>query len=148
MSCRVVNETVFVILAELLEKCVEETVRVYGKGEEIFCSLVLVEPEKIQTFNEKYYDKKGVTDVLTFESDEENYAGDIIICPAFIKEKITADGGPRDAAEGEDSFEWEMCHVTVHGTLHLLGIHHEEAGEDYQKLHEQEKDIINKVLNK
>ncbi|MEX0877237.1 MAG: rRNA maturation RNase YbeY [Candidatus Spechtbacterales bacterium] len=136
MICRVVNETSFDVNEEMLKKCVRETVRAFGKNEDISCSIVIAGLDKIRELNEKYYNKKGATDVLTFSSEEEDYAGDVVVCPSYIKEST-----------GEEGFEWEFCHVVVHGTIHLLGIHHEEDEKNgHTKQHEKEVEIINKVL--
>lgn len=137
MSCRIVNETSFNIKEDILKKCVQETAASHSENRDISCSIVLVESDKIKDLNEKYYNKKGPTDVLTFASDEDGYAGDIIICPSHIKEST-----------GDSGLEWELCHVVVHGTMHLLGIHHEDDGEDgHATQHDKEVQIINKILN-
>lgn len=137
MSLRVINETKDDINKDLLEECAVKTLKELSSSGDINFSIVLVSVEKIRDLNEKYYSKKGPTDVLTFASDEDSYAGDIIICPSFIKQKTA-----------EDKFEWELCHVAVHGTMHLLGIHHEDTGEHgHKEQHDKEVEIINKVLN-
>lgn len=130
---RVINKISFEANESLLKKCAEETIKEAGGKKGTNFSIVLVSEEEIRGLNEKYYNKKGATDVLTFPSDEDGYAGDIIVCPSFLK---------------GDNIEWELCHVVVHGTMHLLGIHHEDAGDGgHEAQHKKEVEIINKVLN-
>lgn len=136
MKCRVINETDFKISLKFLERCESVTLRKQGVKDNFSCSIVLVVPKKICKLNRDYHKKNSVTDVLTFESDEEDYRGEIVICPSFIKENSVA-----------DRFEWELCHAVVHGTLHLLGIHHEDEGER-KKLHELEQKIIRQILTR
>ena len=136
MKARVINETEIEFPASLLEKCVEKTVNEHGEPRDFSCTIVLVDENKISELNEEHYNKKGPTDVLSFSSGEEDYAGEIIICPSYIK-KQTA--GKR--------FKWEMCHAAVHATMHLLGIHHEDDHDAHIQLHKREEKIINNILN-
>lgn len=91
---------------------VEITVRLVDKPESTF-------------FNEKYRHKKGPTNVLSFPSEtagleEARYLGDLVICAPLVQEEALAQGKQAMA-------HW--AHLTVHGTLHLLGYDHEEAAE-------------------
>ena len=76
-------------------------------------SLAFVGKKEIQELNKKYRKKNKPTDVLSFNLDEKDCLGDIVICPEIVKEK------------GE-----EMLEVFVHGILHLLGYDHERSKKD------------------
>lgn len=99
----------------------------YDEGFELALSLV-DEPEMTQ-LNEHYRHKKGPTNVLAFghdfplEYEDPNQLiplGDIIICaPIVIQEAKTQD----------KSIEHHFAHLTLHGTLHLLGFDHETTDE-------------------
>lgn len=134
-----VNETKFDIDTKLAKKCAQETLKTQKAHGNL--TIVLVEEEKIRKYN-----KGKATDVLSFPAagavlasgmgpdsawDKENYLGDILISPKYIKENA-------------QNFVWELCHAVVHGTLHLLGIHH-DSEKARQKLHKLEKNIIKKT---
>jgi len=83
---------------------------------------VVDEPESSR-FNEGYRDKAGPTNVLAFpaeplpefvdEADTE--LGDLVICLPVVR---------REANEQEKTLQAHLTHMTVHGTLHLLGYDH------------------------
>jgi rRNA maturation RNase YbeY len=142
----IVNETELDIDEKLIKKCARETLKTKKLHGNL--TIILVGEEKIREYN-----KGKATDVLSFESVESaasqseqmgllqfkdsgrgDYLGEIIICPKYIKENV-------------QNFEWELCHAVVHGTLHLLGIHH-DSEKTRQKLHELEKNIIKKTYGK
>ena len=71
--------------------------------------------------NMKFRGKDYATNVLSFplEFPEETgipYIGDIVICPEVVA---------REAAEQGKPLLAHYAHLTVHGTLHLLGYDHE-----------------------
>lgn len=142
ISCEIVKEVKERIPRLLLCACVKETIQRYGRNGTCSLSIVFVSQEKIRKLNKIYRDKDAPTDVLSFESEIPNkekkegvvYLGEIIICSAYIRKHAQRD------------MRWELCHVVVHGTLHLLGKHHEHSEKARQKMHNLEEKIINKVL--
>jgi probable rRNA maturation factor len=69
----------------------------------------------------KFRGKNYATNVLSFplEFPEETgipYIGDIVICPVVVVQEAAEQGKPLLA---------HYAHLTVHGTLHLLGYDHE-----------------------
>lgn len=145
IKVRFINETSYNIREELISKCVAETVESCEKKEYFSCTVVIVSSDKIKDLNKTYREKDLATDVLSFpaeadalvseDAEEEKYNGEIFICPEFIKDKTQ-----------DSKFEWELCHVAVHGTFHLLGIHHEELEGGHKEIHKKEIKIINKIL--
>lgn len=94
-------------------------------------SILLVDPDTMSAYHEKYMDEPGPTDVLSFpmdelrapDGDEEpplGLLGDIVLCPA-----VTA----AQAAEHQRTPEQEADYLLIHGLLHLLGHDHAEPGE-------------------
>lgn len=94
-------------------------------------SLRLVDPATMTTLNEKWMQKTGPTDVLSFPMDElhpgrpgeepvEGYLGDIALCPQIAEQQAPAAGHSRDD---------EVELLTVHGMLHLMGYDHAEPAE-------------------
>lgn len=83
---------------------------------------------EIQQLNAQYRNKDKATNVLSFPSEipeefEQNYLGDIIICPFVIQKEAQA-----QAKKPIDHY----AHMLVHGTLHLLGYDHIDAAEAEQ----------------
>lgn len=94
-------------------------------------SLRLVDVATITALNERWMDKEGPTDVLSFPMDElspgksdedlpEGYLGDIALCPQIADQQAPGLGRSRDD---------EIRLLTVHGILHLLGYDHAEPEE-------------------
>lgn len=109
-------------------------------------SLTLVSPETIRMLNANYRGIDQVTDVLSFPmlvfpegmaaltapSDLPILLGDIVLNPR------------RAAEQGETygtGFEREMCYLTVHSVLHLLGYDHMDP-DDKQAMRAREKAIM------
>ena len=75
--------------------------------------------------NETYRQRKGPTNVLAFPVDESMdlvlaFLGDLVICAPLVEQ---------EAREQSKSPAAHWAHLTVHGTLHLLGYDHHEARE-------------------
>ena len=91
-------------------------------------SLAFVGKEEIQKLNKKYRKKNKPTDVLSFNLDEKDCLGDIVICPDVVREK------------GE-----EMLEVFIHGILHLLGYDHERSKKDEEIMLAKQDLYLSKV---
>ena len=88
-------------------------------------SVRLVDIDEMSTLNRTYRGKDGPTNVLSFPSDlppelELPLLGDIVICVPVVQREAAQQGKPPTA-------HW--AHMTVHGTLHLLGYDHIEDNE-------------------
>jgi len=84
-------------------------------------SLAFVSKEEIKKLNKKFRKKNKPTDVLSFGLNQENFLGEIVICPEIVKENSLKYG---------IDFKKEMMRVFVHGILHLLGHDHPDEVED------------------
>ncbi len=88
-------------------------------------SVRLVDRAEMAALNKQYRDKTGPTNVLSFPSDlppelELPLLGDIVICAPVVA---------AEAAEQDKTLEAHWAHMTIHGTLHLLGYDHMEDTE-------------------
>jgi probable rRNA maturation factor len=89
-------------------------------------TIVLTDDAQLRELNREYLGVDSPTDVLSFpasESDPETgapYLGDILISIPRAKQQAEAAG---------HSIEAEVQLLVAHGTLHLLGHDHAEAGE-------------------
>src|SRR5574343_1318107 len=86
-----------------------------NKGTEII-SLAFVSKEEIKKLNSKFRKKNKPTDVLSFNINEKNYLGEIVICPEIVK---------LNAKKYKVSVKEELIKMFVHGILHLCGYDHE-----------------------
>lgn len=98
--------------------------------DEVEISVRLVDSDEMAALNSKYRGKSGPTNVLSFpaalpETLELPLLGDIVICAPVVRSEAAAQGKDENA-------HW--AHMTVHGTLHLLGYDHiEESDADFME---------------
>ena len=83
-------------------------------------SIQVVDSEEMKRFNYQYRGKETDTNVLSFHVDAElqkqtGLLGDLIICSDVVQ---------REANEQSKTPEHHWAHMTIHGTLHLLGYDH------------------------
>ena len=93
-----------------------------GREDDVELSVRLVDAAEMSTLNRDYRHKSGPTNVLSFPSDlppglDLPLLGDIVICAPVVAAEAAQQGKPHQA-------HW--AHLTVHGTLHLLGYDHVE----------------------
>ena len=120
---------------------------------DIEMSLSIVSPQQIQELNNRFRSVDSVTDVLSFPTidnsdrgvlDVNAFAcdinpttgklniGDVIICLDKAKEQ---------AAEYGHSLKRELCFLSLHGLLHLLGYDHIEP-QDEQQMNALQEEIL------
>ena len=118
-------------------------------------SLLFVDEDTISSLNQRFLDKEGPTDVLSFPIEDEAarsgrspdeggtgpgsieadtgrllLLGDVVICPAVAA---------GNAVEHGVTFDDEIALLVVHGILHLLGMDHlVEAEAERMELREQQ----------
>jgi probable rRNA maturation factor len=118
-------------------------------------SLLFVDEATISSLNQRFLDKEGPTDVLSFPIEDEAarsgrspdeggtgpgsieadtgrllLLGDVVICPAVAA---------GNAVEHGVTFDDEIALLVVHGILHLLGMDHlVEAEAERMELREQQ----------
>ncbi|MGA9853567.1 MAG: rRNA maturation RNase YbeY [Gammaproteobacteria bacterium] len=91
-----------------------------GKHASAELSIRIVDEDESTTFNQTYRHKDYPTNVLSFPAElppgiQSLLLGDLVMCaPVVMKE----------AAEQGKAAEAHWAHLTVHGTLHLLGYDH------------------------
>jgi len=93
-----------------------------GSGE---VSVAVVGASEMQALNEEFRGKNEPTNVLSFPAgaleglprDAVQPLGDIVICAAVVGDEARQQGKPL-------ADHW--AHMIVHGTLHLLGLDHQD----------------------
>lgn len=98
-------------------------------------SIAILSPLEIKKLNKIYRQKNKVTDVLSFNLDDEKILGEILICLEQAK---------KQAKEKKTSLQAELKLLATHGTLHLLGYDHELSASEAERQEKEEKLLLNK----
>jgi probable rRNA maturation factor len=134
-----------------------EVLTAEGIVHETEVSLLFVDEATIASLNERFLNKEGPTDVLSFPiEDEEDQSGrspdvggsgpgsyevedtrvrllgDVVICPAVAA---------HNAVEHGATFDDEIALLVVHGILHLLGMDHEVDAEA-ERMEQREQQLL------
>jgi probable rRNA maturation factor len=111
-------------------------------------SVAVVDEDEMARLHVEWMDLPGPTDVLSFPMDEmrpgtpeepaEGTLGDIVLCPPVAR---------RQAEAGGHSVADELCLLTTHGILHLLGHDHAEP-EERQVMFALQRDLLTDFLGR
>lgn len=109
-----------------------------------FVSVVIVDKEEIHEINKTYRNVDRVTDVISFafednkmiERSDMRILGEIYLCIEKAKEQ---------SVEYGHSEKREICYLSVHGLLHLLGYNHEV--EDEKRIMRQKEEEILEIYD-
>ncbi len=91
-------------------------------------SIVFCGERFIRNYNKKYRKKDQTTDILSFESFEDNYLGDLIISIPDVYKNSIREKVP---------FDEELLRIITHGFLHLLRYEHKEKDSPMIELQEK-----------
>jgi len=115
------------IYETVIHEIITESFKFEGLTGRYTCNYIFVDNEHIKSLNAQYRGKNDVTDVLTFNAEDEPFLGsrkslgDVFISIDKMIEQAYSYG------HGEVR---EMAFLAVHGFLHLLGYDHlDEVGE-------------------
>lgn len=120
-----------------------------GYPAEAEVTLLLVSDDEMSSYNQRFLEREGPTDVLAFPVEDLEpgvvpeidgngpplLLGDIIIAPSYIT---------RQAAEMGVGFEDEISLMVIHGLLHLLGYDHQDDSEA-EEMEGRERQILAKI---
>ncbi|MDR9450222.1 MAG: rRNA maturation RNase YbeY [Acidimicrobiia bacterium] len=112
-------------------------------------SLLLVGEEQIATYNERFMQRPGATDVLAFPVEHLKPGvvpdrrpggpplniGDVVIAPSIVRAQAEAAGV---------SFDEELSLLVVHGLLHLLGYDHQDDV-DADEMEDRERQLLERI---
>lgn len=104
-------------------------------GEEFEVGVKFACENCIRGLNKQYRGKDEPTNVLSFNNEEHNKNGDIVICESFVE------GEAKELKTAVSDLE--LLYL-VHGMLHLAGFDHTKPGERV-KMEKIEKAILNKI---
>jgi probable rRNA maturation factor len=126
------NLSSFKIKESLFKRILKEVLEGEGLKEKRI-SVAFVKSDKIKEINSQYRKKESSTDVLSFSFNDNEFLGEIIICPEKVKQNANEFGVP---------FEKELVKVFIHGILHLLGFDHEKNSFEAKKMKEKEENYL------
>ncbi|MHB8404740.1 MAG: rRNA maturation RNase YbeY [Gammaproteobacteria bacterium] len=96
-----------------------------GRRESAELTVRIVDEDEGARLNHRYRHKDYPTNVLSFPAQllkgvESALLGDLVICAPLVMREAAEQGKPAEA-------HW--AHLTIHGTLHLIGYDHESASQ-------------------
>lgn len=114
-----------------------------GRVREADLAIRIVGAREGRALNRQYRGKDYATNVLSFPADmaagvklpkgvKMPLLGDLVLCAPVVA---------REAKEQRKPLAEHYAHLTVHGTLHLLGWDHEDAREA-ERMEQLERDIL------
>lgn len=146
MSVFVANEQTETVGLPDLHALAEMILREEGYPEDAEVNLLLVDETEMASYNGRFLDRDGATDVLAFpveellpglvpDSDPQGpplMLGDVVIAPSYVR---------RQAGEHGVTYEDEMALMVTHGILHLLGYDHLDDGEA-ERMEDRERQLL------
>ena len=126
-----------------VEKVAYETL-VYDEFDtECEVSLSFVSDEEIQEINKNFRDMDKATDVLSFPQIDYD-VDEVVMTNEKGEMVISVERARQQAEEYGHSLKREICFLTVHSMLHLLGYDHMTEEEEAEMFGKQ-KDILEKA---
>jgi probable rRNA maturation factor len=136
-------------IRHLIKKSVKEALAQEGFTFPAEVSVSFVDNEAIHKLNLEYREKDKPTDVLSFPmwekeelSDGSALDGHAVTLGDII---ISAEKAKSQAEEYGHSLEREICFLSVHSVLHLLGYDHETSEEDEAYMKNKQEDVLIKI---
>ena len=107
-------------------------------GQEI--TIRVVDQPESQGLNSQYRGKDKPTNILSFPFEappeiEIDLLGDLVICADIVDQ---------EAKQQNKALQDHWAHLTIHGTLHLLGYDHENE-DDAQHMENVEVELLKKI---
>lgn len=104
-------------------------------------NVIIVDDEYIHKINKEYRGVDRATDVISFALED---VPDICLDHRVLGDiYISIDKARAQASEYGHSLKRELCFLTVHGVLHLLGYDHMKSKEDEKIMFDKQDMILN-----
>lgn len=132
---------------QFVDQIIVKIYEILNLDKEYVFSIILVNPEAIQSINAEYRNLDMITDVISFASQDEVMMinndttvelGDIFVNIQAIRNQ---------AKEYEHSLKREFCFLVTHGILHLLGYDHINI-EDEKKMFKLQEEILYEIARR
>lgn len=136
---------------KLIKKSIIKALDAEGVNVPCTVSVMLTDDEGIHAVNREFRNVDRATDVLSFPLNELT-AGEFDegLCEHDMRNgsvllgdmMISLERCDEQGKEFGHGFEREICYLTVHSVLHLLGYDHVDEGEMKAQMRAREKDIM------
>ena len=108
-------------------------------------SVFVCEENTMSELNWRFRGKNIVTDVLSFSQNDSvlrpvvanKILGDVVI--AYEKAKLQAD-------QHNESIDYELCRLLLHGILHLLGYEHKDPPREEEYMIDLQEDLLKELI--
>ena len=107
----------------------------YFKKKKQEFSILLTNNKKMKNLNSKFRKKNKPTDVLSFQTNDNIYIGDIAISYEIVNKRAKL-----------SNFFIEFDKMWIHGYFHLIGYDHKKL-KDFKKMAKKENLILNYFHN-
>jgi probable rRNA maturation factor len=128
------SEWVGRVIKELKRRKVSLPSKTRGNKSELVIAFVGM--AEMKRLNKTFRRKNRVTDILSFEGEDENSLGELVICLDVIRTQ---------AAEHGLSMSEELGYMILHGVLHLLGYEHEKSASKAKRMFSLQDEIFEKL---
>lgn len=136
-SGRDVSET----MLENIRKAAVTALECEKYDEDCEISISIVSQEEIRELNAAYRNIDRVTDVLSFPMDDEPFEGEAAVLGDVV---LCYDRAEEQAEEYGHGINREICYLTVHSVLHLLGYDHMND-EEKREMRQHEEAAMEKL---
>ena len=145
-----------IITDELVDKirtCLESALESEEFTDNAEISLTFTDNDAIRELNLESRGKDSATDVLSFPMLEQDDDGTLIIYDEDIIDGnvllgdivISAERAAEQAEEYGHTLTREMCFLSVHSVLHLLGYDHERSSDEEKIQFEKQEEILSSL---
>ena len=137
--------------ASLVKKAVQWVLEEEQITEDCALSVLFTDDEGIRRINREFREIDRATDVLSFPMNElipEHFDASLCERDPETGEILLGDmviSIPRCVVQGEEfghGYDRELCYLTVHSILHLLGYDHVDEGPMKKQMRSKEKKIM------
>jgi probable rRNA maturation factor len=120
-----------------LKKLAQKILKDFSQKDDL--NIILVSDSFMRKLNQRFTNRKGTTDVLSFsfKEDKNTKAKKGLLGEVYI----SVNRARKQARDYQATFDQELKRLVVHGTLHLLGYDH-KTRKDLEKMREKEKKYI------
>lgn len=140
-------------LIKTLTACMEQTLAFETFDEDAEVSLTFTDNSGIKERNRIARGIDKPTDVLSFPMLDYEADGTLEICDEDLSEGavvlgdilISMEKAVSQSEEYGHSLKRELCFLTVHSMLHLLGYDHERSQEEEALMFEEQDEILNQL---
>lgn len=100
-------------------------------------SVVFLKEPDAKNLNWNYRQKDYATDVLSFETDDPDSLGELVMCMEVLR---------KQANQHKVTVDQEIGNMVLHGVLHLLGYDHEKSEDEHRRMMTLQDQVFEELL--